>query len=311
MYLSFIVPAYNVESYIDRCIISLCRQNIHKNDYEIIIVNDGSTDNTLLKINSLISKYAENNIVLIDKPNGGLSSARNAGMAVANGEYIWFVDSDDYIEEDCLYDIKLYIEEFYKLDVLLFSTDYVYDDAPTIVNLRRLPLGKYIKGSDVIFTDYRYPYSGAPFSIYKHSYLKSLDLEFKEGIYYEDSLFTALLLARDPQCVYLDKACYHYYIRENSITHSKSSLKKCLDILVVADEFYSTINSKNNVNKKILYYNILIMLAAVYRQIRGMDYKEKKQIIKAINSRKYWMDAVRVSKKYKYLPYTVLNFLLK
>ena len=311
MFLSFIVPAYNVESFIERCVSSICNQNIPKDIYEIIVVNDGSTDNTLSAIKSLISKYAEYNIALIDKPNGGLSSARNAGLAAANGEYIWFVDSDDYIEENCLFDIKQCIEKYNKLDVLLFGTDYVYDDAPSVINLRRLPIEQYIKGSEVFFTDYRYPYSGAPFAIYKKKYLESLNLEFKEGIYYEDVLFTSLLLANEPQCVCLNKAYYHYYMRSNSITHSKSSLKKCFDTLVIADEFYITLNSKKNINNKILYHSILLMLSSVYRQLRGLDYKEKMQIIKAINSRKYWVKAIRISKKYKYIILVVLSFLFK
>ena len=98
MFLSFIVPAYNVESFIERCVSSLCNQNIPDDEYEIIIVNDGSTDNTLAKIKSIISDNTSKNIILIDKPNGGLSSARNAGMKVASGEYVVFLDSDDYLD---------------------------------------------------------------------------------------------------------------------------------------------------------------------------------------------------------------------
>ena len=312
MFLSFVVPAYNVESFIERCVLSICNQNISKDIYEIIVVNDGSTDNTLLKINSLISKYAEYNIVIIDKPNGGLSSARNAGMAVANGEYIWFVDSDDYIEENCLLDIKQYIEKYNKVDVLLFSTDYVYDDAPSVINLRRLPIEQYTKGSDIFFTDYRYPYSGVQFAIYKHSYLKSLNLEFKEGIYFEDLLYMTLLLAGNPQCVYIDKVYYHYYIRSTSITNTKSSVKKCFDILTIADELHERIKHDNKYNKIVLYDQQARLLPSIYRyRMQGLSLKEKKIVVYDITKREYWIQAIMASKKYKYLPYIALNFLIK
>lgn len=102
--MSVVVPVYNTEKYIANCLDSLLNQDIGKNEYEIICINDGSTDNSL----AILQEYAEKheNIVLIDKPNGGVAAARNLGMEKARGEYIWFVDADDWVARNCLGIIK-------------------------------------------------------------------------------------------------------------------------------------------------------------------------------------------------------------
>lgn len=97
MKVSVIVPVYNVEKYLDRCLLSIIKQNLK--DYEIVIVNDGSSDNSLEIINKYKQKYPSI-INLIDKENEGSSSARNTGLENAKGEYITFLDSDDYLEEN-------------------------------------------------------------------------------------------------------------------------------------------------------------------------------------------------------------------
>ena len=91
---SVIVPVYNVEKYITRCLTSLINQTL--DDLEIILVNDGSTDNSVAIIREY--KRQHDNIILVEKENGGLSSARNFGLVYATGEYIAFLDSDDYVE---------------------------------------------------------------------------------------------------------------------------------------------------------------------------------------------------------------------
>lgn len=121
MKLSIIVPVYNVEPYIERCVRSLEQQNIPKQEYEIIIVNDGTQDQSIQIINKLRLEYP--NIVLIEKENGGLSSARNYGLKYAQGEYIWFIDSDDYIEPNILNSI---LEKSYELNLDLLAFNYYH-----------------------------------------------------------------------------------------------------------------------------------------------------------------------------------------
>lgn len=109
MFLSFIVPVYNVEKYLTDCLDSLLEQDIPRAEYEIICVNDGSTDGSF----EILQEYAHNNanIKLLSKENGGLAAARNTGLDFAVGEYIWFVDSDDFIQRNCLGELKHLAEQ--------------------------------------------------------------------------------------------------------------------------------------------------------------------------------------------------------
>lgn len=308
MFISFIVPAFNVELFIERCIKSICNQNNSRDSYEVIIVNDGSTDNTLSIIKRLISQYPDHKIILIDKPNGGLSSARNAGMAQAKGKYVWFVDSDDYIADNSIDNICEDIHKYNELDVLAFNMEYIYDDGSTDGNNRRLPAGKYITGSELFLSDFRYPYSGVPFAIYKRSYLQSLEIQFKEGILFEDLLYTTLLLASNPRCIFIDKIYYHYYIRPGSITNSKSSVKKCLDCLVVADELYKHIKFNEQYDVTVLYDQIARLMPLIYRyHMHGLCFNDKLVVVRDIIKKEYWHQSIISGKKYKYIPYLILN----
>ena len=108
-FLSFIVPVYNVEKYLEECLDSLITQDVPYDEYEIICIDDGSTDKSGKILDSYAAKYT--NIIVIHKENGGVSSARNCGIDIAKGEYVWFVDADDLIKDNCLSLIKSKISE--------------------------------------------------------------------------------------------------------------------------------------------------------------------------------------------------------
>ncbi len=305
MLISFVVPAFNVDLYIERCLGSICRQNISKDLYEIIIVNDGSTDNTLHIAKDFIARHDQHNITLIDQANGGLSSARNAGMVCASGKYIWFVDSDDYIADNCLDYICRSIRTFGEPDVLLFNTDYIYDDKASVVNRRRLPSDECLIGSTLFFKDFRYPYSGVQFAIYRCDYLRSINIEFKQGIFFEDILYTTTLLASNPKCVFVDKVYYHYYIRQGSITNTTTSVKKCLDILSICD-LLNEYKGNNRYRKKVLSDQIARQMGVLYRyNMPHLKRSEKREVKQQIKARRYWLESILESGKYKYLVYLI------
>ena len=100
MKLSIIVPMYNVELYIEKCLLSCLNQDLPASDYEIIVVNDGSPDSSLAIAERIASLY--DNLTIVSQKNAGLSAARNKALSLAKGKYVWFVDSDDRIQENCL-----------------------------------------------------------------------------------------------------------------------------------------------------------------------------------------------------------------
>ena len=146
MKLSIIVPVYNVADYLAKCLDSLLAQDLPQNEYEIIVVNDGSTDNSVDIAQQYADKYA--NITLINQANQGLSGARNTGIKQAKGDYIQFVDSDDYLEDNVLGGLMKQVEND-DLDVLRFKYQ----------NVRINAGGEYeifqpYKSSSFIFDDY-------------------------------------------------------------------------------------------------------------------------------------------------------------
>ena len=98
MFLSIVIPIYNVEKYIDRCLNSIFSQDVSPENLEVICVNDGPPENSMQIVNCYANKYA--NLHIVNQQNQGLSVARNGGMAIAKGDYLWFVDSDDYVTDN-------------------------------------------------------------------------------------------------------------------------------------------------------------------------------------------------------------------
>jgi len=123
--ISIIIPVYNVEEYLDKCISSCFDQDLPLDQFEVIAVNDGSKDRSLDLLNALKrDRFGE--LVIVDKPNGGVSSARNEGLKKANGEFVWFIDSDDWIEQGCLSRL-LKMLAIDKLDALQISMNRIVD----------------------------------------------------------------------------------------------------------------------------------------------------------------------------------------
>ena len=217
MKLSIIVPVYNVEPYIERCVRSLEQQNIPKQEYEIIIVNDGTQDQSIQIINKLRLEYP--NIVLIEKENGGSSSARNYGLKYAQGEYIWFIDSDDYIEPNILNSI---LEKSYELNLDLLAFNYYHIWPHRKVqgfNPQKQPEKKIISGKTYI---QKYPIGiSAWFFIAKRNIINQHKISFIEGIIHEDYEFTLHLFQYINRMTFENINAYNYFHRDGSVTTSK------------------------------------------------------------------------------------------
>lgn len=221
---SIIVPVYKVEEYLDRCVKSLLNQTYA--DIEIILVDDGSPD----KCPIMCDEYAarDNRIRVIHKSNGGLSEARNKGIEAAVGEYIMFVDSDDYIDANTCELLLQYTKK---------TPDVIVTDGDTIggrINLKHYPLeiGKVYSGKEYVkqcITKGKLPMAACLY-IYKRGYLSAKNIFFKKGILHEDEQFTPRALLDADSIIYTGFSCYKYVIRENSITTKKDKRKNVEDL---------------------------------------------------------------------------------
>lgn len=219
--LSIIVPVYNVEKYIERCLLSLLNQDIPKSEYEIIVVNDGTPDNSADIAQSIADK--NENIIVIHRENGGLSAARNTGMEYVHGEYVMFVDSDDYIEPNVLASIFKSANSG-NVDMLAFSTCRRRKDNQ--INWVHT-FNDYLDGTSVTDGITLLRKGFEPTSVwtylYKTEFLNSYSFRFKEGIIHEDIEFNYRVFTKASRIGAIDLLVYDYCLNDElSITKGRT-----------------------------------------------------------------------------------------
>ena len=231
-YLSIVVPVYNVEKYVRRCILSIINQNDNYfKDIELIIVNDGTEDQSVEKILDLVNSY--DNITLVNQENKGLSEARNAGLALAKGDYIWFVDSDDWIEPNSLKKIYPYLDGVN--DVVVLGAQKVSDSSVESANVFFNKVKK-MSGVDAYFYGIAQTHT-AQFSVYRKSFLEKNNLYFMSGIYHEDEEFCPKVSYLSKCIAYLPYTIYNLYVAIGDGRQSITTVlkpKRAFDSLIVA-----------------------------------------------------------------------------
>lgn len=278
MKLSIIIPVYNVENYLDECLNSILKNK--PNNVEIITVNDGSNDRS----REILSKYKEK-ILILDKENGGLSSARNYGAEYASGEYIYFLDSDDLVSEDFyLKTMPLLISK--KIDIFLFSA-ITFNDGD---DARLFDNNKYLRHTDGYMSaiDYftnavsrRKYFVQACMYIFKRE--KYNRINFINGILHEDNPFTTAILNLDPCAkAYICKdSLYLRRMREGSIM--KTVVKKRNFIGYFSGcEYLVEFKKEYNINVKEFDYFVNHLfhasMLALYKSNCEISNQEKKDI---------------------------------
>lgn len=239
--ISIIVPVYKVEKYIKRCVNSILAQTYK--DIEIILVDDGSPDNCPEICDEFVEKY--NNIHVIHKQNGGLSSARNAGIDCASGEFITFVDSDDWIEAD-IYEYAIELQQKYNADIVEYGFRYVYDEKEVIEHDSTSSIDFVFEGKEMLSRMYQNNIGGSVLA-WNKIYRKNLfeHVRFEIGKIYEDSLIMPKLFFKAKRCVVSNRCGYFYYQgNTDSITHMDFSEKNLQSLFAHSHnrEFYR----KNN-----------------------------------------------------------------
>lgn len=213
---SIIVPVYNVEKYLRKCLDSLINQTLK--DIEIICVNDGSKDNSP----KILEEYAkkDNRIIVINQENAGLSVARNSGIDIAKGEYIGFVDSDDWIDLD-------FFEKLY-YSATSNDTDIAVGGIIRVTGIKKKKFLNFEKETITDNTNLKFELCDVPEKsyvwnkIYKTEKLKEIGLEFEKGIFYEDCIFTPQALFYLGKIVTVPNIYYYYLRRGNSTVKQRS-----------------------------------------------------------------------------------------
>jgi len=236
MLLSIVIPAYNVEKYVVRCLESVYASNINESDFEVIVIDDGSTDSTASGINMFIQRNPHDNLIFMQQENQGLSATRNRGMDTARGEYIWFVDSDDWIEGKCLGDIANILRSRC-CDIMVLTTSIHRFGNVEVVERRSLEGKSPVSGLDVFKKYFISPYSGVQFYIFNKQFLFDNNLRFVEGVIYEDLIFTPEALSCAHGCIIYDVPAYNYLIRENSITTKPITVKNIESALYIVNHY--------------------------------------------------------------------------
>ncbi len=242
--ISVVIPVYNVEKYLERCIESVVNQTY--NNLEIIIVNDGSTDASLEVANRMKAKYPK--LIIIDQENSGVSSTRNAGMKAANGDYIAFLDSDDWVAPDC-YEYMLNLIKKYNADVADIMTMQVDTDHPTVPAVAEKI--EIYDGMDIL-EHYLYrgmkETKGAPFTVWRKLYKRSLfsnEIHFAEGMINEDICFNYKVLSKCKRIVVSNQIKHFYFQRKTGLTNGPLK-RRDLDLFKVSDELIMLASKSKN-----------------------------------------------------------------
>lgn len=252
--LSIIIPAYNAEKYILSCLESIYEQNLQEDEFEIILINDGSTDNTLSIVETFSKSHS--NINIINQNNQGLSITRNNGMKNAKGKYILFVDSDDLLIKDSIRTM-LNIAINYSLDILMAEVATIDDKN---VQKGNIPNCSTLKSSFIITTGkdgfleyYNSDESYVFKNLFKRSFLEQKELLFLENVYFEDVAFTIHSYLKAERFMAIDYVHYIYRRNETSIM-STMNTKKLKDMNTIIN-YLIQLNKEyllsNDVSKKL------------------------------------------------------------
>lgn len=286
--ITVIVPVYNVENYLQRCVDSLLAQTLQ--DIEIILVNDGSTDNSL----QIIQKYSQqqSNIFCIDKENGGLSDARNAGIKSAKGEYLAFVDSDDWIEAEMLQEMYSLAKK-HSAEICICGLQKVDENGKIIKTLPQLPQLPEKIDLEKDFSIFGEMSCFACNKIFKKELFEGV--EFIKGIHFEDIATIPVLFLKSKIIAKTDKLFYQYFERSGSIT--KNFTDKGLDIFKAIENVKNKFNKSSFKNNKQNWKKFVILqgyysFLAYYAYVK--DAKLKKQMK---NKLKTLVEEEKISKK--------------
>jgi glycosyltransferase involved in cell wall biosynthesis len=285
--LSIIVPVYNSDKYLSKCLDSLLAQDIPSDEYEIIIINDGSTDGSLT-----IAEYYSNhypNIKIISQDNKNVGGARNTGIRESAGKYLFFVDSDDYIRPDCLGNL-LDCMETKSLDLLRFNYESVNVKGEIIPKCNNsthsIVYSENVVDGESFLTDYLgwacYPW----LFIFNASFIKNNNFYFIENIYYEDTKWLVQVLLEVKRVQSINKQVYFYMQHSGSITqsaHFEKKNKTITDKLQIVDFLKQVLQTTNNKKVKLWCEGMIsLTFMGILAYVENEVHDRKKEVIQLL-----------------------------
>lgn len=277
---SYIIPVYNGEQYIDRCFESLLSQTY--DNYEIIIINDGSTDGSLSKLKGYAKKYKQ--IKIFNTKNNGVSSARNLGIDKAKGNYLIFVDIDDYVDINMLASLESSIANNGQSDIIKYNYICInnFDEIKKVSN--DVTKSITLRGADAFadLVNKKIPFDLNCIYAFKRSYLKKHHFKFETGKEHEDFGLIPYVVIKASKVTLLDKSLYFYIQSPNSITRNSSDgkqLKQFKDLLYHFDNLLKKITNDTTTNtsdKKVFCSYIANAVIFKYQKLN----KENKGLVK-------------------------------
>ena len=281
--LSFIVPFYNVEPYIEECIRSLYAQDIPSEEYEVICVDDCSPDGSRAIVERLQKEYPT--LQMLSTPeNLRQGGARNLALDVAKGRYVWFIDSDDYIAENCLSKLLQQVEDE-QLDILDF--DFTADAEQHYRKNEESFEQGVCTGADYVFnTNYGGRWSWRCSCVWGGLLSRELigDLRFREKVQFEDNDFALLLYARAKRVHHIPAKPYYYRVVENSTVHKQVTLEQVkynIELLKTYIDIHHSeemdVRFKNGVVELMKYVasQMLMMVAQITPEERTLFYQQR------------------------------------
>lgn len=277
---SVVVPVYNVEDYVGECLESLINQTLK--DIEIICINDGSTDDSL----KILEEYSkkDNRIKVFSQENSGLSATRNNGIQVAEGNYIYFIDADDFLELTALEEL-LKISKKTNCDFIIFKLINFYDNTyeKYTSNYYEMEFLKPFRNKTFHYSDIGEKIFDVAVSTPGKFFKKSLisNLKFPEGLIFEDNFFFAQAVINSDKIYFYDKHLYNRRIRDNSITTTYDI--KFADTILIINKIINLIKENNLYDKfKIKLFDKKMI--SVFARFRMVDEEYQDEFFNLIKS---------------------------
>lgn len=287
MYLSIIIPIYDVEHYIRLCLNSIYQQKVKESLFEVVIVNDGTKDNSMLIVNEFARTYG--NMHIINQENQGLSCARNAGIDDAKGEYIWFVDSDDTLPPGSINKLLTIIQS-HEAEVYAFGSNNTTENSNSTCPQSVFTNKRFYKYRNQVHDGFFYhrklAMGMAQRFLFSKQFIIENKLTFMPHVYHEDMEYMVRVYLYANRIKPLNENFYNYLIRNNGSITSTFNIKRLQDRLKIIQSLQKMTKNYLPKTKEVTLLNdaIFNLLFGLIYDTKYWDIKEYQEFIRPIRS---------------------------